>query len=159
MVHNNFVDGLKYTMASMGVYHLLPYAQKAYANIPLDRPILQLLVDFHCDTWTQCWENGPDTVNEHPHAFVGRAMRRLHEQLLRKTRGHPEKLPRCYYEHASDEEKKTCPSAHMDYDEEKDFGFFGKRVTCGECPGDDDSGPEQDSESSSESESEIDYSD
>jgi hypothetical protein len=35
----------------------------------------------------------------------------------------------------------------MEYDEEKDFGFFGKRVSRG-CSKDDDSGIEEESEGS-----------
>jgi hypothetical protein len=148
IVNKNFVNDMVYHIFVFDVENLLPCVQEAYASIPPDQPILQLLVDLNCDTWMQCCEEGP--VSEFPHAFVVRAMRRLHEKLVRKTENCPEELAHCYYEHASNDEKAACLSAHMEYDKGKDFGFFGKRFTCDPCSEADDLGTEQWSESENE---------
>ncbi|KAF1834986.1 hypothetical protein BDW02DRAFT_620594, partial [Decorospora gaudefroyi] len=130
MVNNSFVAFTDLGCAAA----LLCYTQEAYATIPVDRPILQLLVDAHCERWTPCVEvHLPNMLAEYPHAFVVRALRRMHEKLLRTMRGLPEKWPRCYYEHASEEEKYTCRVWHREYDHEKGYGFFGTRYTCVTC--------------------------
>jgi hypothetical protein len=146
IVNNSFVDDLVNDTCILEFDELLPHTWEAHTSITSDRPILQFLVDFHCKRWKQCCEGNDSTASELPHAFVIRTMRKLHEQLIRQKQSFPKKLKRCYYEHALYHEKKACLSDHMKYNKEKDFGFFGKRLVCGNCSEDNDSGTVEESE-------------
>ncbi|KAF1940175.1 hypothetical protein EJ02DRAFT_513298 [Clathrospora elynae] len=104
----------------------------------IDRPILQLLVDEHCDEWHQCCTgDDADAVRRLPCDFLVRAIRWLSEEQFRQLRKCAEKKTRCYYEHM-EEGQRVYPRAHTEYDKEKDFGFFGKRVKYGGFREDDD---------------------
>lgn len=129
--NNNFVDLIQSNV--VGAHDMLDLAKEAFANIPSNRPILQLIVDDHCAWWSQCCDNNTDLWMELPPAFLVRAMRRLQEKFHREKIDQKEKGGRCYLEHASDKEQKVCQYRHMQYDKEKDFGFFGERLTCSIC--------------------------
>ncbi|KAF1849865.1 uncharacterized protein K460DRAFT_411672 [Cucurbitaria berberidis CBS 394.84] len=141
-VNENLVDDISKEGYYIEVHQMLELVQEAFTTIPLDRPILQLLVDVHCSLWTQCCEDDTISVNKLPRAFLVRAMRTLHEELRWERESADEKKVYCYYEHASDEEQKACPNQHMKYDAERDFGFFEERVTCYNCSGYEDSNSE-----------------
>lgn len=76
-VNNAFVDAISKSYFPP----FIRYESSSYAfnNIPLDRPILQLLVDKHCQVWHS--KEGGDSnlkaINELHPKFLLRAMRRL----------------------------------------------------------------------------------
>jgi hypothetical protein len=97
-----------------------------FNNIPLDRPILQLLVDEHCQVWDSDEDNEDldiKALNELHPKFLLRAMRRLREMKEKSW----DNLPMstwCYFEHESYEQKTACTKHHTKYDERLDFGTF-----------------------------------
>ncbi|KAH7084927.1 hypothetical protein BKA63DRAFT_484941 [Paraphoma chrysanthemicola] len=95
----------------------------AFANIPSDRPILQLLVDEHCGEWDKGDENDDTKLsafNNLPPKFLIRAFRRIHEMTEKEL----DRENWCYCEHESDKDKTDCETQHMRYDERLDFGTF-----------------------------------
>jgi hypothetical protein len=123
-VNNAFVDAISRSYFWTVIrYHSSSYA---FNNIPLDRPILQLLVDEYCQVWDST-EGNEDldikALNELHPKFLLRAMRRLGEMKEKSW----DTLPMstwCYYEHESYEQKTACTKRHMKYDEGLDFGTF-----------------------------------
>lgn len=112
------------------VGEMVVLAEEAFKNIPLNRPILQCLVDYHCKYWRNCCEDHfaeDREVSELPHKFIIRAMRRFNEMLTEEQTGHTDKI-RCYMEHTDEKETTECGKLHMRYDEKKDFGFFGSTL-------------------------------
>jgi hypothetical protein len=99
----------------------------AFDSVPADRPILQLIVDTFCATWEEKGSDA-DTLSSFPKKFMMRVMRRYSELCVSwpDDEENEKKVVRCYYEHASVEEKeeKACPHQHMVYNKEKDFGYF-----------------------------------
>jgi hypothetical protein len=107
-----------------------PLVELAFNNIPLERIVLQFLVDHHC---THSWFWGPtegednqvdmSALEDHlPHRFLLHTMKRQKE-LDTMTAGE-RFIYQCYREHASDGEKSNCKAKHMRYDALVDFGFF-----------------------------------
>jgi len=131
-------DGLR-----MQVSEMLLVAQEAFATIPADRPLLQLLVDTHCTYWTVCCEDDSRAIAQLPHDFVVHAMRRLSQKLQSKPNGRKTKEKIwCYYEHADEVNYDRCQKEHMNYNRKKDVGSFGKDVLCGgACVSSDSSSP------------------
>lgn len=95
----------------------------AFETIPLDRVILQRLVDWYCECWRATSDHfDATTLASLPDEFLRRVMGRLHES---KTMTMAEVLKKCcYLEHASDEEKKECGALHMRYDQEHAIATF-----------------------------------
>jgi len=137
VVNNNFVDNIGGSQP-LEVYNMLPLAKEAFKTLPSNRPILQYLVDLHCKLWTNCCEDDPESVKELPPAFTLRAMRRLKEMLQEEKYTELDKT-RCYYEHTDDAEASACGKPHMRYDEEKEYGVFGRTIRCGWCRGNEES--------------------
>ncbi|KAF2127350.1 hypothetical protein P153DRAFT_344937 [Dothidotthia symphoricarpi CBS 119687] len=121
-VNNDLVTFIKELYVE--IEDMVAMAQEAFATIPSDRPILQLLVDDHCDYWYQRHEGDAALLDKLPQAFLVRVMRRFAEQ-----KGNSKKVKRCYYEHGSEEEANDCPHEHMVFDEELQCGFFGEQTT------------------------------
>jgi hypothetical protein len=128
-INNHIVDHLDRQCGYMEVSRTLELAEEVFKIIPADRPILQYLVDNHCNFWRNCCEESGSDISKLPHKFVTRAMRRLNEMLQEEQNGQTSGS-RCYYEHASEADATECGDLHMWYDEEKDFGVFGERVPC-----------------------------
>jgi len=131
-INNNIVDEIE-NGRFLEAYDIVPLAKEAFSIIPSDRPMLQLLVDYHCDRWRSCCEQSSPFPGL-PYAFLARAMRRFSEMLQEKKQGHPVQ-DRCYYEHTDEAEAAKCGKLHMQYDKEKDFGTFGEEVICVESCG------------------------
>ncbi|KAF2035578.1 hypothetical protein EK21DRAFT_107099 [Setomelanomma holmii] len=72
-----------------------------FANIPPERPILQRIVDEHCQYWEQQDEEDEDLADQQdlPYDFLVRVMKR-HSEL----RGTDISCVKCYLEHVNDEE-------------------------------------------------------
>jgi hypothetical protein len=100
----------------------LPVVRWAFEHLTSSSIMLQLLVDRFTEKWDEVDNDDEDmeALCSFPRAFVVRAMRRLCE--LKNGKGN--EYTRCYIEHASDDEMKACPHLHMQYDEEKGFGYF-----------------------------------
>jgi len=96
----------------------------AFSNIPLERPILQHLVDDFCYEYIDFpGEEGHDMTAEvnQPREFLMRVMRALPSTRVNEL----EILSgRCYYEHASEKEEEACRKKYMVFDEVKDGGYF-----------------------------------
>jgi hypothetical protein len=96
----------------------------AFAHVPPERPILQLMVDDHCHCWHEDWDS-PDDIQAQqkmPRSFSMRVTRRLSE--LYQSSSLEVKKERCYVDHALAQEKESCKLAHMVYDKIRDFGRF-----------------------------------
>jgi hypothetical protein len=93
----------------------------AFANVPADRLILQLLVDECCNEWHEGIDTEEDFVAQRklPAQFLLRVMRRSNEM-----RHDINTSTRCYEEHGSEQEKARCRCVHMMYDEDADYGYF-----------------------------------
>jgi hypothetical protein len=101
----------------------------AFDSVPVDSPILQLIVDRFCATWCEKCDDtiDVDTLSSFPKRFMMRAMRRYSELwvVTPEDEENEKKVVRCYYEHDSGEEKKKpCPHQHMVYNKKRDFGYF-----------------------------------
>ncbi|CAO2658682.1 Nn.00g064050.m01.CDS01 [Neocucurbitaria sp. VM-36] len=125
-VNNSLVDDIQEWKWMIPLSEMSGLAQEAFANIPSDRPILQFLVDKAGFGAAECYEAFGGSMDDLPRAFLQRLIRRLDEELRRERAHENESKSRCYYEHASKKEQEACRDLHMEYDEEKDFGFFGK---------------------------------
>jgi hypothetical protein len=99
-----------------------PLIDYMFANIPSDRPVLQLLVDEFINSWDakkddaddmQCWSGLP-------RAFVTRMLVSFSRDK-RASREDREKI-RCYLEHGTEAEKKNCRKLHFHYEAETDSG-------------------------------------
>jgi hypothetical protein len=122
-VNKAFVDAIP----ERYFWPFMRYESSSYAfnNIPLDRPILQLLVDEHCQVWDSTEEGDLNikAINELHPKFLLRAMRRL-RQMKEKSWNTLPMDTWCYYEHESDEQRTACTKQHMKYDERLDLGTF-----------------------------------
>jgi hypothetical protein len=96
----------------------------AFDHVPLERPILQCLVDDYCFFWFEDGYGLEDiqAQQEMPRSFYMRVTRRLSE--IYRNSGVKVKNKRCYVDHALVQEKESCKLAHMIYDETRDFGRF-----------------------------------
>jgi hypothetical protein len=96
----------------------------ASENIPPERPILQLLVDQFCAEWHDDFSQEADTQDlvALPGKFCARAMRRYCQLSIRPLE-HAKMKDCCYLEH-TDDELRSCTKVHMDYDADKEFGYF-----------------------------------
>jgi hypothetical protein len=129
LVNNRFTDsqGTDY-FAEPARFETFTYA---FNNIPADRPMLQFMVDDHCDIWPELKDDYGDgnpeqkailtSFNELPKAFLIRAMRRMSDFRYGRPDGYGFE---CYHEHESDEQKEDCGAFHMKYDKMLDYGFF-----------------------------------
>ncbi|KAF1834984.1 hypothetical protein BDW02DRAFT_597726 [Decorospora gaudefroyi] len=111
----------------------------AFEHLSSESVILQFLVHSFCDDWYEQYDKRKDVeaLLALPPAFVARVMRRysengkmMKERLRLYERGETGRIKKkkdcCYLEHESEEEKKSCSShsLHMQYDKERDYGYF-----------------------------------
>ncbi|KAH7389503.1 hypothetical protein DE146DRAFT_791525 [Phaeosphaeria sp. MPI-PUGE-AT-0046c] len=100
----------------------------AFENIPSDRPVLQLLVNEFCQDWTvPDSDNDTQTLDfvalrDFSSAFTFRAMLRYRE--LSNPLAVTWHKKGCYLEHASGEEKMACGRYHVQYSQERDYGYL-----------------------------------
>jgi hypothetical protein len=146
-MNNTLVDYLE----NVNRLHTVFIIPEAYANIPADRPILELLVDIYCQ-----WDlSGPrrrlERIHQLPHAFLVRAFRRMNE--IHFYGGKTYSNSRCYQEHASKEEKTACSKVHMRYCSETELGYFSQSADCKRCKKNDDQDNESEEQSGSHSDS------
>jgi hypothetical protein len=90
-------------------------------NIPEGRNVLQQLVDEYSSYWSDSHSDEvfqPLMQKELPNNFLLRVMRRC-----REIKDYGDQDKRCYYEHATDEEKDSCHDDHLKYDEDKEHAY------------------------------------
>ncbi|KAH4037024.1 hypothetical protein HBI25_055030 [Parastagonospora nodorum] len=131
-VNNNVMEQMRLDHNFLEVSDILAMARIAFSSIPSDRPLLQLIVDEHCTFWKNCCEE-PSRLTDFPPAFLARVTRRLCELLEDQICLQSSSGEWCYFEHADEAEMVACGKLHMQYDEEKDMGFFGKKILCENC--------------------------
>lgn len=119
-VHNLFVGPNVYWLHKS---HLYPTAIWAFEHIPASALILQFLVDYQCDSWSET-DNDEAIMLEKglPAAFLRRVMRGLCE--LKHGSGESLMRNRCYLEHASEEDKERCTKRHMVFEEDIEIRSF-----------------------------------
>lgn len=95
----------------------------AFENIPSDRPLLQLLVNYFCHTWNEAEDDNEnaEALKLMPCAYSARVMRRLAEMRREDTLQHS---TACYLEHATGDERKACKKPHVYYDGGHDYGYL-----------------------------------
>ncbi|KAH4412453.1 hypothetical protein HBH92_112180 [Parastagonospora nodorum] len=130
-INNNVAEQMR-LKDNFLVSDILAMARIAFSSIPSDRPLLQLIVDEHCTFWKNCCEE-PSRLTDFPPAFLARVTRRLCELLEDQICLQSSSGEWCYFEHADEAEMVACGKLHMQYDEEKDIGFFGKKILCENC--------------------------
>ncbi|KAH7389568.1 hypothetical protein DE146DRAFT_700989 [Phaeosphaeria sp. MPI-PUGE-AT-0046c] len=97
--------------------------QLAFSKLPQACVILQNLIDAYCANWNNNQRNySLEVQNRLPLDFHRRVSHKLYE--LGKMTDEEKGRQRCYFEHASDEEKGACPALHFRWDPEKGLGFF-----------------------------------
>lgn len=110
----------------------------AFANIPSDRPVLQLLVNQFCNDWTDNNDSDDDdddavdalsvcnivALRQMSVLFMVRAFLRLRE--LKDPSAALCHQNGCYLEHATDDKKKSCGKYHVQYNKKHDYGYLVK---------------------------------
>jgi hypothetical protein len=108
-INNMFVKGL---------VEIAPWYESviyAFANVPYERRLLQLMVDSHCRYSEALGDANDDEEKlypELPHEFLLRVMKRYRE--LREEGAMNKDLNECdYHEHVTEEERARCTPAMM----------------------------------------------
>ncbi|KAF9693608.1 hypothetical protein EKO04_008457 [Ascochyta lentis] len=115
--------------------------QYAFENVPAQHPLLQQIADNYRHQmcyWEdrrnrygmskltkQCYE--PFSISAQrslPIDFLLRVNKGIHQYGLDLSRQDERSREHCYFEHASDKEKKKCGKLHVEYDEHMGYGFW-----------------------------------
>jgi hypothetical protein len=121
------------TFALSYFYKMVLYAFK---HIPYDRPILQHLVDEHCETKRKAEdiEKNVEVEMKLPAAFTRRVMHQCQKLVKINETANANKTPswqrkhlRCYKVH-TDSEEEDCGLRHMKWNEKTELGHFPELV-------------------------------
>ncbi|KAH7094574.1 hypothetical protein FB567DRAFT_600176 [Paraphoma chrysanthemicola] len=125
--HNMFATDFQRN--NMWYYSRVPSITLAFANIPSNRVILQLIADNYRLRWETdelpLWVFTPTEQARLPGALLTRIMRSYRE-VGKGTKAEETALfqSRCYLEHQDEEEKGKCSKKHMIYNAEADCAYF-----------------------------------